>query len=104
MIDRTQDLPVTRQCQILKLARSTAYYTPQPTSDSDLQLMRRIDELHLEFPFAGSQMLRDMLRREGQQIGRKHVRTVMKKMGSRRSTASRTRASAMPTTRSIPIC
>jgi len=69
------------QCQILKLARSTAYYTPQPTSDSDLLLMRRIDELHLEYPFAGSRMLRDMLRREGQQIGRKHVRTLMKKMG-----------------------
>ena len=81
MIDRTHDLPVTRQCQILKLARSTAYYTPQPTSDSDLKLMRRIDELHLEYPFAGSRMLRDMLRREGQQIWRKHVRTLMKKMG-----------------------
>ena len=81
MIDRTHDLPVTRQCQILKLARSTAYYTPQPISDSDLLLMRRIDELHLEHPFAGSRMLRDMLRREGQQIGRKHVRTLMKQMG-----------------------
>ena len=81
MIDRTHDLPVTRQCQILKLARSTAYYTPQPTSDSDLLLMRRIDELHLEYPFAGSRMLRDMLRREGRQVGRKHVRTLMKKMG-----------------------
>ena len=81
MIDRTHDLSVVRQCQILKLARSTAYYTPQPTSDSDLQLMRRIDELHLEYPFAGSRMLRDMLRREGRQIGRKHVRTLMKKMG-----------------------
>ncbi len=81
MIDRTHDLPVTRQCQILKLARSTAYYTPQPIPDSDLQLMRRIDELHLEYPFAGSRMLRDMLRREGQQIGRKHVRTLMKRMG-----------------------
>jgi putative transposase len=81
MIDRTHDLPVTRQCQILKLARSTAYYTPQPVSDSDLKLMRRIDELHLEHPFAGSRMLRDMLRQEGQQIGRKRVRTLMKKMG-----------------------
>ncbi len=81
MIDRTHDLPVVRQCQILNLARSTAYYTPQPTSDGDLQLMRRIDELHLEYPFAGSRMLRDMLRREGQQIGRKRVRSLMKKMG-----------------------
>ena len=81
MIDRTHDLPVTRQCRILKLARSTAYYTPQPTSDSDLKLMRRIDELHLEYPFAGSRMQRDMLRRKGQPIGRKRVRTLMKKMG-----------------------
>ena len=53
MIDRTHDLPVTRQCQILNLARSTAYYEPAPISLEDLALMRRIDELHLESPFAG---------------------------------------------------
>jgi putative transposase len=81
MIDRTHDLPVARQCRILKLSRSTAYYAPRPTSLADLALMRRIDELHLEYPFAGSRMLRDMLRREGQAVGRKHVGTLMKKMG-----------------------
>jgi putative transposase len=81
MIDRTHDLPVARQCRILELARSTAYYLPQPTSADDLALMRRIDELHLEYPFAGARMLRDMLRREGQRIGRKHVGTLMKQMG-----------------------
>jgi putative transposase len=81
MIDRTHDLPVTRQCQMLSLAHSTAYYRPQGTSQADLALMRRIDELHLEHPFAGSRMLRDMLKREGHQIGRKHVATLMKKMG-----------------------
>jgi putative transposase len=81
MIDRTHDLPVARQCRILELARSTAYYVPRPTSLADLALMRRIDELHLEYPFAGSRMLRDMLRREGQAVGRKHVGTLMKKMG-----------------------
>jgi putative transposase len=81
MIDRTHDLPVARQCRILELARSTAYYAPRPTSLADLALMRRIDELHLEYPFAGSRMLRDMLRREGQAVGRKHVGTLMKKMG-----------------------
>ena len=81
MIDRTHDLPVIRQCELLQVARSTAYYTPAPTSPSDLALMRRIDELHLEYPFAGSRMLRDMLRREGHVIGRKHVSTLMKKMG-----------------------
>jgi putative transposase len=81
MIDRTHDLPVTRQCQVLSLARSTAYYRPQEASEAELALMRRIDELHLEHPFAGSRMLRDMLKREGHQIGRKHVATLMKKMG-----------------------
>lgn len=81
MIDRTHDLPVVRQCQILELARSTAYYAPQPTSTEDLALMRRIDELHLEYPFAGARMLRDMLRQEGRRVGRKHVGTLMKKMG-----------------------
>jgi putative transposase len=81
MIDRTHDLPVARQCQILSLARSSAYYRPQEGSEADLALMRRIDELHLAHPFAGSRMLRDMLRREGHFIGRKHVATLMKKMG-----------------------
>lgn len=81
MIDRTHDLPVIRQCQILRLARSTAYYAPQPTSPEDLALMRRMDALHLEHPFAGSRMLRDMLRLEGHKIGRKHVSALMKKMG-----------------------
>lgn len=81
MIDRTHDLPVSRQCQILSLARSTAYYRPQETGEADMTLMRRIDELHLEYPFAGSRMLRDVLRREGHRIGRKHVATLMKKMG-----------------------
>jgi len=81
MIDRTHNLPVTRQCKVLSLARSTAYYQPQEASQADLVLMRRVDELHMEHPFAGSRMLRDMLKREGHQIGRKHVATLMKKMG-----------------------
>ncbi len=81
MIDRTHDLPVTRQCQILNLARSTAYYEPAPISLEDQALMRRIDELHLESPFAGGRMLRDVLRKEGHVIGRKRVRTLMRKMG-----------------------
>lgn len=81
MIGRTHDLPVAQQCRILWLARSTAYYRPQETSAADLALMHRIDELPLEYPFAGSRMLRDMLRQEGHRIGRKHVVTLMKKMG-----------------------
>ena len=81
MIDRNHDLPVVRQCQTLELARSTAYYMPKPTSTEDLALMRRIDELHLDFPFAGSWMLRDLLRNEGQSVGRKRIRRLMRQMG-----------------------
>ena len=81
MIDRSHDLPVAKQCQILSLARSTAYYRPQEASEADLTMMRRIDALHLDYPFAGSRMLRDMLNRNGFTVGRKHVATLMKKMG-----------------------
>ena len=81
MIDRTHDLPVTRQAQVLKLSRSSVYYQPCPVSAAELLIMRRIDELHLDYPFAGSRMLRDLLRGEGVMIGRAHVITLMKKMG-----------------------
>jgi len=82
MIDRTHDLPVAQQCRILRLARSTAYYTPRPVSETDLALMRRLDELHLEYPFAGARMLRDFLRLEGHtRLGRRHVGTLMERMG-----------------------
>jgi putative transposase len=81
MIDRSDKLPVVRQCQLLGLSRSSVYYTPQPVAESDLVLMRRIDELHLNHPFAGARMLRDLLREEGIQVGRRHVSTLMKKMG-----------------------
>ena len=78
MIDRTHRLPLTQQCRILRLARSSAYYTPRDVSPQDLVLMRRIDELHLEHPFAGARMLRDFLRAEGHAIGRKHVGTLIR--------------------------
>ena len=81
MIDRTHDLPVTRQAQVLKLSRSSVYYQPCPVSAAELLIMRRIDELHLDYPFAGSRMLRDLLRGEGVMIGRAHVITLMKQMG-----------------------
>jgi putative transposase len=81
MIDATQELPISRQAQLLAISRSNLYYLPQQTSEADLALMRRIDELHLNFPFAGSRMLRDMLRLEGRRVGREHVRTLMAKMG-----------------------
>ncbi len=81
MIDRNHELPVIRQCKILRLPRSTAYYTAKPESQANLLLMRRIDELHLEFPFAGSRMLRDLLRQEGIIAGRKRINRLMAKMG-----------------------
>ena len=81
MIDPTHPLPMVRQAQLLDVSRSSLYYQPQPTSQSDLRLMRRIDELHLEYPFAGSRMLRDLLNREAFDVGRKHVTTLMRKMG-----------------------
>jgi len=81
MIDRSHELPVSRQCQVLGLARSTAYYRPAPVSQDDLALMRRIDELHLQHPFAGARMLRDLLRQEGVQVGRKRVGSLMANLG-----------------------
>jgi hypothetical protein len=69
MIDRTIPLPMVRQCQLLVRSRSTAYYQPTSVSSADLALIRRIDELHLASPFAGAQMLRDLLWREGIQLG-----------------------------------
>ena len=80
MINREHDLPLIRQAVMLELSRGSLYYEPVPTSDEDLKLMRRIDELHLEWPFAGSRLLRDLLNDEGIKVGRKHVRTLMKKM------------------------
>ena len=81
MITPDHKLPIAQQCKILELARSTAYYQPRPVSDADLALMRCIDELHLEYPFAGARLLRDILNREGHKTGRKHVATLMRRMG-----------------------
>jgi len=81
MIDRSDRLPVVRQCELLDISRSSVYYAPHPVSEGDLALMRRIDELHLNHPFAGARMLRDFLRLEGVPVGRRHVSTLMGKMG-----------------------
>jgi len=81
MIDRDHRLPISRQAQALGISRGSVYYLPRPTSPADLALMRRIDELHLEHPFAGARMLRDLLRQEGRRVGRKHVATLMARMG-----------------------
>jgi putative transposase len=81
MIDRAHDLPITKQAAALNISRGSVYYLPRPVSAADLAFMRRIDELHLEFPFAGSRLLRDLLAAEGSKIGRRHVTTLMKRMG-----------------------
>jgi putative transposase len=81
MINREHKLPVVRQCELLDLARSTAYYQPLPVSEADLALMRRLDELHLKWPFFGSRRLRDVLNTQGIDVGRKHVATLMRRMG-----------------------
>jgi len=81
MIDRTHPLPIRRQAEIVNISRGAVYYRPEPIRDIDLRLMRRIDELHLELPFAGSRMLRDLLTGEGFEVGRRHVATLMRRMG-----------------------
>jgi putative transposase len=81
MIDRSHALPITKQAQVLGISRGSVYYLPRPVPAADLGIMRRMDELHLEFPFAGSRMLRDLLAQEGIAIGRRHVATLMKRMG-----------------------
>jgi putative transposase len=81
MIDREHDLPIVRQAAALHISRGSVYYLPRPVSDADLAIMRRLDRLHLEYPFAGSRMLRGLLVAEGCKIGRRHVKTLMKRMG-----------------------
>jgi putative transposase len=81
MIDRGHDLPITRQAKVLHVSRGSVYYLPRPVSEADLEIMRRLDRLHLEFPFAGSRMLRGLLAAEGCKTGRRHVKTLMRRMG-----------------------
>lgn len=81
MIDREHELSISHQCKLLAVSRGSAYYLPQAVPEDDLKLMRRIDELHLEYPFAGSRMLRDLLKRQGFVVGRQHTATLMKRMG-----------------------
>jgi putative transposase len=96
MIDPTHGLPVCRQADLLEISRSNVYYLPRPVADADLVLMRRVDELHLNHPFAGARMLRDLPKLEGFKVGRKHVRALIDRMGiaaiyRKRNTSARTR-------------
>ncbi len=80
MIDRGHDLPIAKQAEVLRISRGSVYYLPRPVPATDLEVMRRLDRLHLEFPFAGSRMLRGLLAAEGCKIGRRHVKTLMQRM------------------------
>jgi putative transposase len=81
MIDRDHRLPVKRQAELLGISRGSVYYQPMPIPQAELALMRRVDRLHLEHPYAGSRMLRDLLRLQGVEVGRRHVATLMRRMG-----------------------
>jgi putative transposase len=81
MIDRAHDLPITQQAAALNISPGSIYYLPRAVAEADLAIMRRLDRLHVEFPFAGSRMLRGLLTAEGCKIGRRHVKTLMKRMG-----------------------
>ena len=81
MINREHELPIARQAKALGISRGSVYYLPRPVSAADLAIMRRIDELHLDLPFAGSRMLRDLLNADGIEVGRRHVATLMNRMG-----------------------
>ncbi|MEY4582578.1 MAG: hypothetical protein RL701_7281 [Pseudomonadota bacterium] len=81
MIDREHDLSISRQAEVLRISRGSIYYLPRPVSSADLEIMRHLDRLHLEYPFAGSRMLRGLLALQGRKIGRRHVKTLMKRMG-----------------------
>jgi putative transposase len=80
MINPEHKLSIRRQAELLEISRSTVYYRPRAVSEADLMMMRRIDELHMNYPFAGSRMLRDMLSQQGLEVGRRHVRTLMRRM------------------------
>jgi putative transposase len=81
MIDRAHDLPIAKQAEALNISRGSVYYLPRPVPEASLAIMRRLDQLHLEFPFAGSRMLQGLLAGEGCKIGRRQVKTLMKRMG-----------------------
>ena len=81
MIDRNHALPLTRQAELVGISRANVYYLPRAASEADQRLMKRIDALNLAHPFAGSRMLRDMLNRDGFDVGRRHVATLMRRMG-----------------------
>ena len=104
MIDRHHTLSITRQARLLNISRGTVYYRPRPVSSADLVMMRTLDELHLDHPFMGSRMLRDQLARYGLHAGRRHIRTLMRRMGIEALVPQPGTSQAAPGTRSTRTC
>jgi putative transposase len=104
MIDPKHEVSISRQTQLLGISRAAVYYVPRPVSEADLALMRRIDELHLDYPFAGARTLRDLLKPEGIHAGRKHIGTLMARWGSRRWSEGNRPAVARRATRFTRTC
>ena len=103
-IHTEHELPKTRRCELLDVARSSAYYRPEPVSEEDLALMRLIDEIHLQLPFYGSRRTRDELEDRGHTVNRKRVQRLMRQMDLRALYPRRERASRGRGTRSTPTC
>ena len=80
MIDRRHGLPISRQAQLMRISRGSVYYRRKPPCDGQVQLMHSLDALHVAHPFAGSRMLKGLLQRQGHCVGRRHIRTLMKRM------------------------
>ena len=104
MIDREHDLSITRQAQVLKISRGSVYYLPRTVPDTDVVTMRRLDRLHLEFPFAGARSLRGLLAAEGCKIGRRHVKMLMQRMEIEALYRRPRTTRRGPAKRSIRIC
>lgn len=81
MTDKSHKLTLVRQAQLLGISRGAVYYLPRAVSESDLQRMRSIDRVHLDYPFMGNRRLREELAKLGQRVGRRHMRSLMRKMG-----------------------
>jgi hypothetical protein len=112
MIAPDHPLPVAAQCRLLDISRGCVYYQPVPISEADLRLMRRIDELHLEYPYFGSRRLQVKLREDGLAVGRRHLVTLPSASSgqgcgawaSRPCTASRARRWVIDSIRFTRIC
>jgi len=104
MIRPKAAIPITRQCQVLDICRSTAYYRPKPVPAKDLLLMQRLDKLHMVYPFAGTRMLRDLLRQEEKHVNRKRVQRLTRLMGLSALSLKKNTSMPFKRTRFIPIC